>query len=109
MIRLIVIIILVMSLIDLGATYLYLNTFHTKFPTLDYKALEANPILKLAMTQFGLVKGMIIGGIIVLAILVLIVLSISDNWLYYLTGVFSMMLVYHLLNLSQLAALKPVG
>ena len=83
--------------------------FHNKFPELDYTTLEANPILRMAMKQLGLGKGMLVGGIIVFTILILIVLTISEKWLYYLLGVFSMMLIYHFLNASQLAALKPVG
>lgn len=109
MIKLIIIVILVMSILDLGATYAYVNAFHTKFPNLDYTSLEANPILKMAMKQFGLTKGMIIGGIIVFAILLLIVLSAAESWLYYIAGLFSMMIVYHFLNFAQLAALKPTG
>lgn len=98
-----------MSIFDLGATWYYLKSFNDKFPNVDYKTLEANPILKLAMTHFGLTKGMIIGGIIVFAILLLIVFSMTEKWLYYLTGVFSMMLIYHLLNIGQLTNLKPAG
>lgn len=109
MIKLIIIIILVMSILDLGATWYYLKFFNNKFPTIDFKTLEANPILKLAMTHLGLTKGMIVGGIIVFVILLLITLSIADRWLYYLAGVFSMMLIYHLLNISQLAKLNPAG
>jgi hypothetical protein len=109
MIKTIVIIILIMSLVDLTATYFYVSTFKNKFPQLDYTALEANPILKTSWKLFGLQKGMIIGGLLVIALLSLIVLSVSEKWQYYLLGLFSMMIVYHLLNFAQLAALKPVG
>jgi len=102
------IIILILSVIDLGATFLYISTFHNKFPQLDYTTLEANPILRMAMKNLGLVKGMIVGGLIVFAILVLLVLTIPDKWQYYLSGVFTMMIVYHFLNFSQLANLKPI-
>lgn len=107
MIKLIIIAILILSLLDLGATYLYISTFHKKFPQLDATQLEANPVLKMAMKQFGIAKGMLIGGIIIFAILLLIVFSLSEKWLYYLTGLFTMMLIYHFLNFSQLANLKP--
>lgn len=109
MIKLIIIAIIILSLLDLGATYLYINSFHKKFPTLDYTTLEANPILKLCMKYFGLTKGMLIGGIIVLVILLLIVFSLVEKWAYYLAGAFTMMLIYHFLNFSQLLALKPAG
>jgi hypothetical protein len=103
------IVILVLSLFDLGATYLYVNTFHAKFPQLDYTTLEANPILKTAWKNFGLTKGMIIGGAIVFSILFLIVYGASEKWQYFLFGLLVMMCVYHFLNFSQLAALKPAG
>jgi uncharacterized integral membrane protein len=103
------ILILIMSLIDLTATYFYVGTFHNKFPQLDYKTLEANPILRMAWTKFGLNWGMIIGGIIVFAILFLIIMTAPEKWHMYLAGVFTMMIIYHFLNFAQLAALKPVG
>jgi hypothetical protein len=101
------IIILIMSLLDLGATWMYASTFHQKFPKLDYTTLEANPIIRMSWKQWGLNTGMIIGGLVVFAILLIVVLSMEEKWLYYLAGVFSMMIIYHFLNFAQLAALKP--
>ena len=98
--------ILVMSLLDLTATYLYVSTFHTKFPKLDYTTLEANPILKMSWQKFGLNTGMIVGGLIVFAILFLITFTASEKWQIYLAGVFTMMIIYHFLNFTQLAQLK---
>lgn len=107
MITKIQIIILILSIIDLIATYFYISTFHTEFPKLNALNLEANPILRLAMGKLGILLGMIVGGIIVFAILCLIVLSVPEKWLWYLCGVESMMIIYHLLNFVQLAGLKP--
>lgn len=101
------IIIMIMSILDLGATYFYVSTFHAKFPQLDYTTLEANPILRMSWKQFGLGTGMIIGGIVVFALLSLLTLTASEKWQIYLAGVLSMMIIYHFLNFSQLAALKP--
>lgn len=109
MIKTISIIILVLSILDLSATYLYISNFHKKFPQLDHIALEANPILRTAMRHFGIAKGIIYGGVVVFLILLLIVLTSTEKWLYYLCGALSMMLIYHFLNFSQLAALKGVG
>lgn len=105
MIKTIVIFILVLSLLDLGATYLYISKFHEMFPQLNATDLEANPILRTTMNIFGIDKGMIIGGIIVLGLLLLITWTMAEKWLYYLLGVFSMMLVYHTLNFKQLLSL----
>jgi hypothetical protein len=97
------IIILVMSVLDLTASFFYLNTFHSKYPTQDYTQLEANPIIKISMKHFGLITGMIIGGIIVFLIMLLLVLSVKENHHYYLAGLLSMMLVYHYLNFKLLS------
>lgn len=103
------IIILVMCLIDLTATYNYVTTFHKKFPQLDYKSLEANPVLRKSWDIWGLNKGMIIGGIIVFLIVCVMVFTLTNEWRYFFMGVFSMMLIYHLLNWVQLSNLKPIG
>lgn len=101
------IIILLLSLVDLTATYFYVNTFHTKFPGLDYTSLEANPILRLSWKQFGLGLGMIIGGAIVFTLVFLLITNIKENWLYFFAGSLCMMIVYHMLNAIQLSNLKP--
>jgi len=98
-----------MSLIDLTATYFYVSTFHVKFPQLDYTTLEANPILRMAWKKFGLNAGMIFGGVIVLGLASLIALTAPEKWQFFFAGLLTMMIVYHFLNFSQLAALKPVG
>ena len=103
------IIILVMCLVDLFATYNYVATFNKKFPKLDYKTLEANPILRKSWDMFGLNKGMLIGGIIVFLIVCVMVFTLTNEWRYFFMGAFSMMLIYHLLNWVQLMNLKPAG
>lgn len=100
------IIILILCILDLSATYNYVNTFHKKFPNLDYKSLEANPILRNCWNWFGLNIGMIIGGLIVFSLVIFLVFSLSTNWLYFFMGTFSMMLIYHLLNWIQLSNIK---
>lgn len=102
MLKTIQIIILVLSLLDLTASYLYLNKFNKIYPEYDATKLEANPILKYSIKNLGIQKGMIIGGLIVFGILLLLVLSVADKYLYYFAGVFSMMLVYHALNFKML-------
>ena len=100
------IIILIMCLIDLWATYNYVHEFNKKFPKLDYKTLEANPILRKSWEWFGLNTGMIIGGIIVFTLVLFLVFTLVTNWKWYFMGVFSMMLIYHILNWIQLMNIK---
>ena len=102
MLKTIQIIILVLSLLDLTASYLYLNQFNKMYPKHDATKLEANPILKYSIKNLGIQKGMIIGGLIVFGILLLLVLSLADKYLYYFAGLFTMMLVYHALNFKML-------
>ena len=96
--QLIQIIILLMSLADLGLTYLYLHSYHTMYPENDYTKLEGNPILKISMQKLGLEKGMLLGAVIVFGIVILLTISMSEKMLYFFAGVFSMMNIYHYLN-----------
>lgn len=105
-IQIIPIIILVMCLIDITATYNYVNTFNKKFPKLDYKSLEANPILRTSWNMFGLKVGSLIGGTIVFLLVFFIAFNLSKEWQYFFMGVFSMMIIYHILNWNQLMNLK---
>lgn len=92
------IIILILSLIDLTASFFYISTFHNQYPNADYTQIEANPILKISMRQFGIKIGMLVGGIIVFGILLLLVLNLKENYHYFLVGALSTMLIYHFLN-----------
>ena len=98
---------MILSILDLTATYFYVSTFHNKFPKLDYTTLEANPILRMSWKKLGLQAGMIVGGLIVFGLLSLLAWSLSEKWSYFLLGTLAMMCIYHLLNFSQLARLNP--
>lgn len=96
------IIILVLSLIDLTASYFYISTFHNKFPKQDPTVIEANPILKMSIKHFGILKGIIFGGLIIFALVILLVLSMKPNFHYFLAGAFTIMILYHVLNFNLL-------
>lgn len=100
------IIILCMCLIDIVATYNYVATFNKKFPKLDYKSLEANPILRTSWKVWGLKLGSLIGGAIVFTLVLFLVFTISNNWKWFFMGTFSMMIIYHILNWNQLIGMK---
>jgi hypothetical protein len=102
MITKIQIIILILSLADISASFLYVNQFHNKYPEQDPTIIEANPILKFSIKQFGIKLGMIFGGIIVFGIMLLVVLNVKPNMHYYLAGVLTMMCIYHFLNFKLL-------
>ena len=95
-----------MCLIDIVATYNYVATFNKKYPNIDYKQLEANPILRTSWKLWGLKIGSFIGGVIVFSLVFFLIFTISINWKWFFSGVFAMMLIYHMLNWSQLIRLK---
>lgn len=94
--------ILVLSLLDLTASFLYVNQFHKMYPNQDPTIIEANPILKFSMKAFGVSLGMLVGGLIVFGIVLLLALNVKRELLFYMAGLFSMMLVYHVLNFKLL-------
>lgn len=96
------IIILVLSLLDLSASYLYITKFHQKFPEQDPTIIEANPILKMAIREFGINVGMLVGGLLVFGIILLLVFNAKQNLRYFLAGMLTMMNVYHWLNFNLL-------
>jgi hypothetical protein len=107
MIDYIIPVILIMSIIDIVATYNYVNTFHKKFPKLDYKQLEANMIVRICWNKLGMKLGSIIAGLITFTLLILLILFVPENFRYFIAGALFMMLIYHILNWVQLMNLKP--
>lgn len=102
MIEKIQLVVLVLALIDLTCSFLYISEFSKKNPNQDPSVIEANPILKKSIQTFGIKPGMILGGIITFGILILILFNIGTNGAWYLLGVYSMMLIYHILNFRLL-------
>jgi hypothetical protein len=72
------------------------------YPKQDATIIEANPILKYSMKALGINIGMLVGGLIVFGIVLLLVLNIKRELCFYMAGLFSMMLVYHVLNFKLL-------
>ena len=106
MIDIIIPIILIMSIIDIVATYNYVNTFNKKFPKLNYKKLEANIIVRYCWDKLGMKIGSIAAGLITFTILIILVSLVTENNRYFIAGALFMMLIYHLLNYEQLKTIK---
>lgn len=94
--------IIIMTLIDLTATYNYVSAFHKKFPEQNHLSLEANPILRTAWSKFGLERGTIYGGVIILGLSLLVMMIFSREGLFFYAGTLFMMIIYHGLNWQQL-------
>lgn len=94
--------ILILSLMDLTASFFYVSTFHAKYPDKDYTMIEANPVIKMALKLFGVTKGMLFGGAIVFGIVVLLAFSAKENLQLFMAGMLTMMNAYHWLNFRLL-------
>lgn len=65
----IVIIMLTLSLIDLGSTYFYIYKYKQWQPEKPYNLIENNPLLVFLWNTFGLHLGMFIGSVIILSLI----------------------------------------
>lgn len=90
----IIVILMVLSSIDLGATYYYVKTYKNWQPSKPYNLIEQNPLLVLLWNTFGLNLGMIIGSILILSLIYII--GKSAHWVVIL--IVGLFLVYALFN-----------
>jgi len=109
-----VVIILVMSLClaDLLLTYYYVNKYKAWQPEKPYKMIELNPLLRICWEKFGLHIGMIIGGVVILALNYII--AKEAHWLIVI--ILMCVLIYVMFNhvtniglLNQLIEKYPSG
>jgi uncharacterized protein YacL len=89
---------------DMMFTYLVLDIYRKHNLQKDYTLLEQNPIIRFLIRKSGLNIGMLISAVILFVLLNLVLkfILISENWRYFILGVYSMMLIFHYLNLSSL-------
>ena len=98
--------IILASAIDLLLSYVYVRQFRKMFPKLNWQQLEANPIIRLSWNFFGFGYGYIFSAVLIIVFWIFLVRIISINWLYFSSGLLSMMIIYHFLNFSQLKTLE---
>ena len=63
-----IVILLGLSLLDLGATYYYVYKYKQWQPNKPYNQIELNPLLVFLWNTFGLHLGMFIGAVIILSL-----------------------------------------
>ncbi len=93
-------------LLDLILTYNYLRIYKKKFPQKDYTVIEANPLIRHFIRNFGLGDGMVYSGSIIVAIVILILEIGNTNFKFFLAGAYYMMVTFHLTNLLAFKRMK---
>ncbi len=94
------------SVLDLIFTYKFLNLYKKRFPKKDYTIVETNPLIRNAIRSLGLTEGMVLSGVIIVAILMILLSVIPYQWKYFLAGVYYMMVCFHLLNFLSLKRME---
>lgn len=67
-----IVVLIVMSIIDLSATYYYIKKYKSWQPNKPYKLMENNPLLVFLWNMFGIHLGIFIGAVIILALIYVI-------------------------------------
>ena len=98
MITILHILVLLTFLGDMLLTYRYVKIYKKLYPKGDYTLAEANFILRKCMKYLGLEKGMMVGSTIILLILILFVKLFSNNFMFFLLGMYFMANIYHFVN-----------
>lgn len=104
--------ILILSLIDLGLTYNYINEYSNWQINKPFNEMEQNILLVYLWNVFGLKLGMVIGALIIWSLLILISRSASWIILISLLAVFIFGIVInimHTIQLYDLIKLYPLG
>lgn len=67
-----IVILMILSLIDLGATYYYVYKYKKWQPEKPYNMIEKNPLLVFLWNNLGLTFGMIVGSVIILTLIFIV-------------------------------------
>lgn len=68
----IIIILMTLSLIDLGATYYYVKKYKTWQPEKEYHLMEGNPLLVMLWDKLGFNIGMFVGSVIIFSLIYIV-------------------------------------
>ena len=98
----VVIILLLMSVIDLSATYFYIYKYKKWQPNKPYNLMERNPLLVFLLNNFGLHLGMFIGSVIILTLIYIVGKSANPIVVFLLFVFLCIALYNHYNNISLL-------
>lgn len=90
----VVVILMTLSVIDLGSTAFYINKYKTWQPEKPYNLMENNPLLVFLWNHLGFTLGMIVGSIIILTLVYIV--ARSAHWIVIL--ILFLFLLYALFN-----------
>ena len=92
--------------IDMYYTHKYISLYKEKFPDKPYEQIEANPIIRFLIKKYGIACGVLFStGLIGTLVFILLAYVFNTNWNYFLLGVYMMMIVFHLKNITMLKGL----
>lgn len=89
-----VVVLLTLSLVDLGATYYYVSKYKKWQPEKPYNLIENNPLLVFLWNQLGLTLGTIVGAAIIWTLIYIV--GKSAHWIVVL--ILFIFLLYALFN-----------
>ena len=97
-----VVIIMTLCVMDLVLTYFYVKKYKEWQPDKPYKLIELNPLLRFSWEKFGLHIGMIVAGVLILALNYLV--SKEAHWIFVclLLGFLIFAIVNHIKNIDLL-------
>lgn len=70
--QILLIVLITLSVVDLAMTWKYVSEYKKWQPNKPYKLIELNPLLRYLWEKFGLNIGMIIGGVLILALVTIV-------------------------------------
>lgn len=107
-----IVVLMTLSVIDLGATFFYVNSYHKWQPEKDFALMENNPLLVFLWNNLGLVLGHIVGSIIILT-LIYLVARLAHPAVIIILGLFLIWAMYnhflHITFLKDLIIKYPEG
>ncbi len=106
------IILMTLSVIDLGLTFYYINTYKNWQNSKPYNMIEMNPLLVFLWNNFGLKLGMFIGSVIILSLVYIVGKTAHPLVSFLLLAVLTWTMFNHTKNiglLTKLIELYPSG
>jgi hypothetical protein len=100
-----IVILMTLSVLDLGATAYYVNKYKTWQPEKPYKLIELNPLLVFLWNNLGFWFGMIVGSAIILPLIFIVGKTAHWGVLVAMFLVLSWVMFNHYTNINLLHAL----
>ncbi len=93
-------------LLDMYLTFKYIESYKNKFPKNDWTLAEANPIIRYFIKARGLQEGMVYATFTIGVLLLGIIVISTNNFLWFLSGMYFMVNVHHFVNWQAIKRMK---